>query len=329
MKFLIIGLGSMGKRRARCLIRLGVPGHSIVGFDVREDRREEASGKYGISTVAELTDDIWAQTDAVIVSTPPDRHLEYINLCIIHRKPVFVEASVILKGLAEANSAAKNENVLIAPSCTFLFHPIVKEIAQLVKNGVYGRATNFSYHSGQYLPDWHPWEDVKDFYVSQKETGGAREIVPFELTWLTEVFGYPCDVKGFWGRTMDLGCEIDDTYAIALDFGHCFGTMVVDVVSRRATRKLILNLEQAQVFWDWDEKAFRVYEASAQKERICKQPDCTSEAGYNANIIEEMYIDELKSFIDAVKGANVFPNSLDKDIKVLELLQKVEGGVLP
>ena len=40
MKFLQIGLGSMGKRRIRCLQALGETG--IVAFDPREDRREEA-----------------------------------------------------------------------------------------------------------------------------------------------------------------------------------------------------------------------------------------------------------------------------------------------
>ena len=42
--------------------------------------------------------------------------------------------------------------------------------------------SGFVYHSGQYLPDWHPWESYKDFYVSNPATGARREIVPFELS---------------------------------------------------------------------------------------------------------------------------------------------------
>ncbi len=37
-----------------------------------------------------------------------------------------------------------------------------------------------------------------------------------------------------------------------------------------------------------------------------------------------MYIDEIKTFINAVKGEDKFPNSLDEDIKVLKLLNKIE-----
>ncbi len=41
LKFLVIGLGSMGKRRIRCLQSLG---HTdMIGFDIRNDRCEDAS----------------------------------------------------------------------------------------------------------------------------------------------------------------------------------------------------------------------------------------------------------------------------------------------
>ena len=46
MRFLIIGLGSMGKRRIRNLQSLDVG--EISGFDISEGRRKEAREKYGI-----------------------------------------------------------------------------------------------------------------------------------------------------------------------------------------------------------------------------------------------------------------------------------------
>ena len=72
MKFLVIGLGSMGKRRVRCLQSLGYS--EIVGFDVRADRRAEAEQKYGIKTVGLLDSSQLEACDAVIVSTPPNLH---------------------------------------------------------------------------------------------------------------------------------------------------------------------------------------------------------------------------------------------------------------
>jgi threonine dehydrogenase-like Zn-dependent dehydrogenase len=43
LKFIIVGLGSMGKRRIRCLNYLGY--NEIIGYDIREDRMEEAKAQ--------------------------------------------------------------------------------------------------------------------------------------------------------------------------------------------------------------------------------------------------------------------------------------------
>lgn len=56
MKSLVIGLGSMGKRRVRCLQSLGVT--EIMGVDLRTDRCEEAVQRYGIRTQTSLSD-VW------------------------------------------------------------------------------------------------------------------------------------------------------------------------------------------------------------------------------------------------------------------------------
>lgn len=323
-KFLIIGLGSMGKRRIRNLQHLNLKAGEILGFDFNENRKDEAEKKYNIKTIKNLDNFDFDKIDAIIVSTPPDRHNQYIKLAIENKKPVFIEASVVLEGLKELNDEAKKENVLIAPSCTFRFHPAIKEIKKIVKEGGYGKITNFTYYLGQYLPDWHPSENIKNFYAGKKETSGAREMVSFELTWLVDILGFPKDIIGFYGKTLEMGVDIDDTYVFALDFGDKFGSILIDVVARYATRSLILNMEKAQILWRWDEDFIKLYDASTKKWENYYFKKGQAAEGYNKNIMEDMYIEEMKFFIDAVEGKSNFPNSLDDDIKVLKLLNKIE-----
>jgi predicted dehydrogenase len=323
MRFLVIGLGSMGKRRVRCLRRLGYD--DIIGQDLREDRRKEAEQIYGIRTTSTIDRVTLKDSDAIIVSTPPDKHNKYIKLAIKNERPAFVEASVILEGLAELNRLAKKQHILIAPSCTVRFHPAIKDIRNIVASKQYGKVTNFSYHSGQYLPDWHPWEKVTDFYVGKKETGGCREIVPFELTWIVDVMGMPKKVSGFFGKTTDVGADIDDTYVMSMDFGDFYGNITVDIVSRYATRSLILNMELGQILWRWDKDVVKLYDGVSQRWINYYYPQGQTVEGYNKNIIEDMYVEETQSFISAVEGKSGFPNSLDEDIKILKLLHKMEG----
>ena len=323
MRIAIIGLGSMGKRRIRNLTQIG--GCKIEGFDIREDRITENSS-LGHTAHLLTANQTFDGFDAVIVSTPPDQHLKYLAAAVSARCPVFVEASVILTGLPEVASEAERLGVTVCPSCTMRFHPAIIEIKNIVDSTKLGLPTNFVYHSGQYLPDWHPWEDLRDYYVSNRATGAAREIVPFELTWLTDIFGQISESCCTYGRTLDLGVDIDDTYAFSARFGgQTIGSVTVDVTSRVATRRLTLNLERGQLVWDWNEGSIRMEAVEACRSEKITFSLGDAAPGYNRNIVESMYVDEMKAFLSAVRGEGLFPNTLRDDIEILLTLLKLEG----
>lgn len=322
-RVLVIGLGSMGKRRIRCLQTLGCK--DIKGFDPRQDRRNEVSDKYNISTISSLEKEDLSSYDAFIISTPPDMHMQYAKIAIDNNIPSFIEASVILSEVKEIDEYNKN-GTFIAPSCTLRFHPMIKDITAIVKSEKYGKITNFSYHSGQFLPDWHPWENVNDFYVSNRMTGGGREIVPFELTWIVNTIGWPKSVKGFFEKTIDFGAQIEDSYAFVLKYEGMIGTVIVDVAARYALRNLIINLEKAQIQWKWDDSYFSLYEADKNRWIKYMQPEFVSETGYNKNIGEQMYVDEIKAFISGIGNNTLYPNTIKDDIKVLEILDDIENS---
>ncbi len=321
---LVIGLGSMGKRRVRNLIALGFK--NIYGFDLRDDRRNEAQILYNINVVETFEEAKNKGCKAWIISTSPDTHHIYMKEAVDSKVPAFIEASVVDTDFEMLIADSLKNNVLLAPSSTLFFHPAIKLINQIIKSNQIGNVTNILYHSGQYLPDWHTYEKVEDFYVSKQETGGAREIVPFELTWLTKIFGFPNRVCGFYKKTINIpGAEkIEDTYNILLEYDKSILNLSVDVVSRHATRKLLVNGELGQIQWDWDEKVVKLY--NADKGTWIKLDYDTSPAqqGYNKNITEQMYIDEINCFLNAAFNNDVFENSLVEDYKVLKLLYAAE-----
>lgn len=324
-KYLIIGLGSMGKRRVRCLKALGVESNVIYGMDKREDRCAEAKEKYDINVVANVEEMDFSEVEAVIVSLPPNKHFEGVKVAFAHNKPVFVEASVVLEDVQKIKEN-NTDNVFVAPSGTFLFHPAIKEIKRIVVSGKYGKVCNFSYHSGQYLPDWHPWENVNDFYVSSRITGGAREIVPYELTWIVDVLGYPDKVKGYFRKTRDIGCEIEDSYVSSLDYGDMVGSLLIDVVGRNAVRNLVINFEQAQLQWRGDRELLELYIPETDTWERIALGDMIHEEGYNKIVNENMYIDEIAAFLKGIEDEKFYPNTIENDIKVLEILKEIENS---
>jgi predicted dehydrogenase len=324
---LVIGLGSMGKRRVRNLLALGIK--NIIGLDTRPDRRKEAGITYQINTFSSLEEVIANyKFDAFVISLPPDIHHVYMKKAINLGIPAFIEASVLDTDFEQLIIDAKKKNVLLAPSCTLFFHPAIKKITQIVKNNELGRISNFLYHSGQYLPDWHTYESVSEYYVSNKETGGGREIVPFELTWITLMLGFPKRVVGFYKNAIQIkGADnIDDTYNLLMDYGQLIFNLSVDVVSRYATRRLVVNGDKKQLYWNWDDSVIKIYDPETAVWEEIKYDITSAQSGYNKNITEQMYIDEMSSFLMAVNNQVIFPNSLEHDYRVLKILYAVESS---
>lgn len=328
MKIAVIGLGSMGKRRIRCLQAIG--GHEIFGFDVRPDRRKETEATYQVSTYDSVESILQQKPQALVISVPPDKHEDYMKLCVENGLHFFVEASVVQRKMAELASAVSDRNLVGVPSCTMLFHPGVAFLVQSVKEREIGKVSNFSFHSGQYLPDWHTYEPVDEYYVSNPSTGGGREIVPFELTWLIMAFGFPKRVCGTYGSTILIdGAEyIDDSYSFVLDYGNFFGTVVVDVSSRFATRRLLLNGSEQQLRWDWEENQIKTFDPSGLGWSRHEYNSGEPAPGYNANIGEFMYIREVEAFLGAIEGMRTYPTTLEYDLRILELLEKIERSSL-
>lgn len=325
MNFLVVGLGSMGKRRIRCLKALGE--ESVYGFDKRPDRREEAEEKYGIRTFDDFETAVaTAKPNALVVSVPPDAHHIYMKFAIERGIHFFVEASVTDDSFDWIKAELKKGKVVGVPSSTLMFHPAIRMIDDFVKSGELGKVSNLLFHSGQYLPDWHTYEKVSEYYVSNPLTGGGREIVPFELTWITKVFGFPKKVAGNFRKTINIeGAEkIEDTYNILMDYGDRLACVTVDVVSRYATRRLMVNGDKAQLVWSWDQNCIQVYYPEKAQWVRHEYKMMSSEKGYNPNIGENMYIEEIRNFLDAIAGKAPAMNTMEDDHKVLKILYAAE-----
>jgi predicted dehydrogenase len=318
----------MGKRRIRCLHALGVT--ALTGFDTRADRVAEVRSLWpGIKCEDTLEKVISAGPyDAWIISVPPAMHVYYMRLALHYAAPFFVEASVTDDGLEDVIKGVSESGILAAPSRTLCYHPAIKEISRIVCSGELGKISNILLHSGQYLPDWHAYERVSDYYVSERATGGCREILPFELTWFTEIFGFPKRVAGNFRKTIEIaGAEdIDDTYNCLLDYGSHLAVVTVDVVSRYATRRLMINGSEKQLDWSWDQPAVRVFDPQSSAWQAREYAISAAASGYNANIGESMYIEELGAFLDAIEGKATYPSTLEMDRQVLQLLYKVEAS---
>lgn len=325
MRLLVVGLGSMGKRRIRNLQYLKAG--EILGYDPRADRRQEAEERYAVQTYGDFDAAMAAEPDALIISTPPDLHMQYARAAVLNGKHFFTEAGVVDAGMEEVIALSRDRKLVAAPSCTLRFHPSTQVIKDVVGSGEIGQILTFTYQSGQYLPDWHPWEDYRTFYVARRETGACREIVPFELVWLTWVLGPVKSVACVKGKLTDLDADIDDLYQLLLCFsGGTIGHLMVDVISRVPYRVARFLSEEGVIEWTWAEKKVRVFKARDKQWREYTEPEGKVEEGYIH--AETMYIREMDRFLQAIRGDAPYGYTLEEDKRILEVLTAAETSAL-
>jgi len=78
------------------------------------------------------------------------------------------------------------------------------------------------------------------------------------------------------------------------------------------------------LLWDWNQNQIQIYNPIRHEWESIPYEMRNAEPGYNPNIGENMYVEEMKHFIEAVEGKHPFINTLENDHKVLKLLYAIE-----
>lgn len=322
MKILVIGLGSMGKRRIR-LIRDMYPETVIYGVDGREDRRDEAKELFQMTCFASIEEAADRGIEAAFVCTSPLSHNKIIKECLNNGWNVFTELNLVSDGYEENIALAEKKHCTLFLSSTFLYREEIQYIRQKIKH----ESWNYIYHIGQYLPDWHPWENYKDFFIGDKRTNGCREIMAIELPWLTSVFGKVINYRSTANKMTALNIDYNDNYMI--QFTHesgSKGVLVVDVVSPVAVRKLELYKENSYLSWNGTPDSLMEYNSEKDTlEYVHLHETQEHMEGYRAFVVENAYRNEIKEFMHTIKGEITPEYGFAQDLEVLKLIDTLEA----
>ncbi|MEK7644481.1 MAG: Gfo/Idh/MocA family oxidoreductase, partial [Patescibacteria group bacterium] len=234
-------------------------------------------------------------------------------------KHFFVEATTRNDGYDDLQPLLDGSFVA-APSCTFRHFPAVVKIKELLLSGLIGKPLSFNHYLGQYLPDWHPYEDYRQIYFAKKDTGGAREMFPYELIWLMGIFqSQVARVIGARGKISDLEMTADDVYHSIIQFENgMVGNMMIDILNRNATRTLKIIGTEGTLDWNWLGKKIEIYDAKIKSTKIIDLTDGKKIGKYNTG--EEAYESEMSDFLEAIEGKKKYPYSFEEDDKILSFL---------
>jgi predicted dehydrogenase len=313
----------MGKRRIG-IIRNIFPDVLICGVDPKKERRD------GVKDITTRTDMDFFKAfkafnpDVVFVCSPPLTHSDPVLFSIKNGAHTFSEINLTANGYDEIiNAALKNKKVAFLSS-TFLYN---KEIQWIIDRTAGNNNLAYRYHTGQYLPDWHPWENYLDFFVFEKETNALREIMAIEFPWIFKAFGPVVDYNCMTCNLSQLNLEYPDTVHLIMkhESGNS-GTISFDCVSVKAIRRLEVYNDTCFFEWDGTPGTLKRYSLRKKKtEPVKLYEDIEKNPDYAKYIIENPYIKEVETFFKLIENPDQFSGyGYDQDRVVLELIDKIE-----
>lgn len=169
---LIFGAGSIGERHLGILQRLGYTSLWVYRQRNLPLRTLDATGLHIITDLNQLGD---IKPQAAVICTPTAQHLAQAIWCVQRGIPVLIEKplSHSLDGLAELRQVVNQLPVLIQVAYMLRYHPFFQRIKKLIATQELGHLLSTQTYWGEYLPDWHPWEDYRLSYAARQELGGG------------------------------------------------------------------------------------------------------------------------------------------------------------
>ena len=317
MKFLIAGLGSIGRRHLRNLVALGQ--EDILLYRThRSTLPEDELAAYPVET--DLAAALAHHPDAVIVANPTALHMEVAlpaaraGCHLLLEKPIADRADAQVELLRQ--TAVENQ-VRILVGFQFRFHPVLGKIKALLDSGNLGRVLSFRVHWGEYLPDWHPWEDYRQGYAARRDLGGGVvNTLCHPLDYVRWLMGEVSSLSAQTGQVSGLELDVEDVAEIVLTLTNgAIGSIHLDYFQRSPQHSLTIYLEQGQIQWDNTSGAAQVYHVSSQA-----WEEITPPAGFERN---DLFLEEMRHFLSLMRGETQSRCSLEDGIHILNLVEAV------
>lgn len=170
---LIVGIGSIGERHARCFQNTGRAAVGIV--EVRQELRETVAKQYSIQHVYTSLDEALAdrQWSSVVICTPASSHIALAHQCLKQGIATLIEKplAVSLRDAQSLLQVAASSDVSIGVAYVYRAHPAMAAMRQAIVEGRFGRPLQVISVSGQHFPTYRP--AYASTYFTKHATGGG------------------------------------------------------------------------------------------------------------------------------------------------------------
>ena len=320
MKVLIIGLGSIGKRHLGNLVKLGVESTDITIVEPREDRQAQCE-QLGVEQIYESIDLALKQGkyDLGIICSPTNLHIDQGVALASHGVNIFMEKPLSndSEGLDRFREVVNNNRVAVLMGYVFRFSPLTRKVVEILKSDPIGKVYYLRGEFSEYLPDWHPYEDYRSFYMAEKSQGGGSILDQSHIFDLVHfLFGKYRSVYAVNSTISNLEINSDDIAEIiaSLESGVVV-SLHTDLFGRDHKKNLEIFGEKGNIRWDFYTNSVSVFDGESRSRVIYEK---------FPKDFNEVYLDEMRHFIDCCQNGATPLASLDDGIHTMKFIAGAE-----
>jgi predicted dehydrogenase len=296
MRFLIAGLGSVGRRHLRNLLALGET--DLVLLRSGQGTLPPDPDLDGLATERDLTAALAFKPDGVIVSNPTALHLDVAIPAARAGCHLFLEKplSASFDHVRELETAAKEQGVRVMVGFQYRYHPGLLTARRLLQEEAIGRPVAARAHYGDYLPAWHPWEDYRRSYSASAELGGGVVLtLCHPLDYVPWILGEVAEISAQTGVLGGLGIDVEDTADITLRLSRgTLATIHLNYLQQPPMHRFEVIGTTGSLSWDQVDGGVRVFREARRGWEVFPTPP-----SFERN---DMFLAEMRRFVDVVRG---------------------------
>lgn len=296
MRVLVAGLGSIGRRHLANLKRLE-PDASITVWR-QHAKPADASPAPPDREVYSLEAALAARPEAALITGPATTHIETARALASAGVHLMIEKplSHSLDGVDGLIDQCRRDGLVLLVGYSLRFRRSLQALKRALDAGQIGRLLSARAEVGQYLPDWRPGADYRTGVSGRSDLGGGALLeLSHEIDYLGWLAGDVASVFARTSRLSDLDIDVEDAAEIILEFtAGAIGSVHLDMVQRSPTRTCRLIGTEGTLVWDGIADRVTLYSAATGA-----WTDIHDEPAHDRN---EMYLAELRHFLDCVRG---------------------------
>lgn len=335
-KFLFAGLGSIGQRHVRNLRTLLGNEVEILAYrshgqspvlnpDMTVNPNADIDTTYNVRSFPTLDDALAEKPDAVFVTNPNTLHLPVALAAARADCHLFIEKplSHSLEGVDELIEIVERKKLVGFVGYQFRFHPGLRWIKSLLEERRLGRLVAAHIVNGEFLPDWHPYEDYRRSHAARRELGGGSlRIQTHELDYALWFFGMPSKVFAVGGHLSSLDVDVEDSVSILMackDRDQVVPVHIhLDYLQRPPQRVCEIVGDLGKLRHDYYTNQVEMHDLKSRASHVIRFD------GFDRN---QMYMDELRHFLSCLSGEEQPLETLSKDIRILKIALAAERSL--